>query len=255
MPPPPPIPPTWPIPKFTFHVEDVEHRGALLVFEHILAPTALREAVISGTSLPLLLMLWSCVEDRSLRTSIYTSDCSDDVSDQPGYSVFDCTLAVSLSSAEMVTVSFRSMPGVAYTTGSSTHKEIHVSLEHIDKSASRARAEILGVLTHEMVHCFQYNGKDKCPGGLIEGIADYVRLHAGLAPPHWSKKVGENDKWDSGYEKTAYFLDWIEARSGEGTVRALNHALRDKEYTSDIFIDVTGCALEQLWEDYRISQS
>jgi len=43
------------------------------------------------------------------------------------------------------------MPGVAYTIGSRTHKEIHFSLNHIDNSAIRATDEIRGVLTHEMV--------------------------------------------------------------------------------------------------------
>lgn len=63
------------------------------------------------------------------------------------------------------------MPGVAHTFGSASHKEIHFSLDHIRNSEARARDEILGVLTHEMVHCYQHNGAGKCPGGLIEGIA------------------------------------------------------------------------------------
>jgi len=53
---------------------------------------------------------------------------------------------------------------------------------------ARARREINGVLVHELVHALQYSGKDSCPGGLIEGIADWVRLQAGLAPPHWKEK-------------------------------------------------------------------
>ena len=63
------------------------------------------------------------------------------------------------------------MPGVAYTHGSNTDKEIHLSLDHISRSAARARGEIMGVLVHEVVHCFQYNAKGTAPGGLIEGIA------------------------------------------------------------------------------------
>lgn len=63
------------------------------------------------------------------------------------------------------------MDGVAYTTGSHTEKEIHFSLDHIKNSKSRAKEEIEGVLTHEVVHCFQHNGKGTVPGGLIEGIA------------------------------------------------------------------------------------
>jgi hypothetical protein len=49
------------------------------------------------------------------------------------------------------------MDGVAYTTGSdldSDHKEIHFSLDYIHKAISQERKtqEIMGVLTHEMVH-------------------------------------------------------------------------------------------------------
>lgn len=63
------------------------------------------------------------------------------------------------------------MSGVAHTTGSHTSKEIHFSLGYIVKSRQRAKHEIIGVLTHEVVHCYQYNGKGAAPGGLIEGIA------------------------------------------------------------------------------------
>ena len=71
----------------------------------------------------------------------------------------------------MITLVLRPMPGVAHTFGSPTTKEIHFSLEHIRNSESRARDEILGVLVHEMVHCYQYDGQGKTPGGLVEGIA------------------------------------------------------------------------------------
>ena len=80
-----------------------------------------------------------------------------------------------------MTLYLEEMSGVAYTKGSeldNDHKEIHLSLQHVlnastkDKeSQARGRAETLGVLVHELVHCFQNNGKGTCPGGLIEGIA------------------------------------------------------------------------------------
>jgi hypothetical protein len=65
------------------------------------------------------------------------------------------------------------MPGVAHTKGGATNteKEIHFSLEYIVHCKNRATAEILGVLVHEVVHCYQYDAKGSCPGGLIEGIA------------------------------------------------------------------------------------
>ena len=63
------------------------------------------------------------------------------------------------------------MDGVAYTTGSETTKEIHFSCQHIANSVQRCANEIRGVLVHEVVHCYQYNGQGTCPSGLIEGIA------------------------------------------------------------------------------------
>lgn len=85
--------------------------------------------------------------------------------------------------------------------------------------------EIRGVLVHELVHCFQHNGRGASPGGLVEGVADWVRLSANLGAPHW-KRGAVPDRWDQGYERTAYFLDWLENKFGRGTVRNINEELR-----------------------------
>jgi hypothetical protein len=50
------------------------------------------------------------------------------------------------------------------------------------------------------------DGRGTANGGLIEGIADYVRLKAGYAPGHWVKP-GQGDRWDQRYDVTARFLD------------------------------------------------
>ena len=129
------------------------------------------------------------------------------------------------------------MGGVAYTTGSDIdddHKEIHFSLDYIkDIASERQQQEIQGVLVHEMVHCWQWNGLGTCPGGLIEGIADFVRLKAGLSPPHWKKEAG--GEWDAGYQHTGYFLEWIEESFGEGSVRKINATLQNKKYVEEEF--------------------
>jgi hypothetical protein len=83
---------------------------------------------------------------------------------------------------------------------------------------------------------------------LIEGIADFVRLHEGLSPPHWKRTGG--DKWDIGYEKTAYFLDWIENRYGEGIIHELNGWMKDHEYHRRIFKELTGRPVRKLWAMY-----
>jgi hypothetical protein len=145
------------------------------------------------------------------------------------------------------------MGGVAYTTGSdldSDHKEIHFSLDYINGiSPSRKADEILGVLTHEMVHCYQYDSFGTCPGGLVEGIADWVRLNANLSPPHWKKEASGN--WDAGYQHTGYFLEYLEQRFGKGTVRRINEKLRIERYEQKKFwTEVVGRPVEQLWSDY-----
>ncbi len=63
------------------------------------------------------------------------------------------------------------MDGVANTSGTRTHKEIRLSLDYVLKTRDRAADEITGVLVHEVVHCFQYDARGTCPGGLIEGVA------------------------------------------------------------------------------------
>ncbi|KAF9502176.1 plant basic secretory protein [Pleurotus eryngii] len=209
---PPTPPPDWPVPTFTLRVEDVAHPGAIIFFQCIQPVVDLRGAVLNSFK-------W-----------LYTPE----------------NVPTNVKSILLVLCS---MPGVAHTFGSSTHKEIHFSLEHINNCASRAREEILGVLTHEVVHCYQYNAKGQCPGGLIEGVADWVRLQAGLGPPHWKRSPG--DKWDAGYEATAYFLEWIEGRYGHGTIQELNESMKDVEYDERMFKATTGRRVAKLWRLYR----
>jgi Peptidase of plants and bacteria len=145
------------------------------------------------------------------------------------------------------------MDGVAYTTGSeldNDHKEIHFSLSYISKiPKERCTDEVTGVVTHELVHCYQWNGLGTCPGGLVEGIADWVRLSCDLSPPHWKREASGD--WDSGYQRTAYFLDYLETRFGEGTVRRLNESLRNQKYEEKKYwTELLGRPVDQLWSDY-----
>jgi hypothetical protein len=81
------------------------------------------------------------------------------------------------------------------------------------------------------------------------GIADWVRLKADLAPPHWKKVT--NCKWDAGYERTAYFLEYLEQRYGDGTISKLNDKLRTDVYQEKRFwTELLGRPVEQLWDDY-----
>src|SRR5579862_2625976 len=152
-----------------------------------------------------------------------------------------------------VTLIIRSMEGVAYTRGKdldSDHKEIHFSADYISHiSSERKKDEILGVVCHEMVHCFQFSACESAPSGLIEGIADWVRLRSGFRPPHWKKRADSD--WDAGYERTGFFLEYLEQRFGEGSVRKINETMRNRKYEEESFWkDLFGHHVKKLWEDY-----
>lgn len=235
MPPPPPPPrprPKWPIPTLNVRVDDLAHPGAKLFFESVNPADALRDAVTA-------VFQWLYVTTASAPAHVRSVD-----------------------------LILRAFPGVAYTTGTHTAKQIHLSLTHVVASASpvspaRARDEIRGVLTHEAVHCFQHNARGTCPSGLVEGIADWVRLRANLTPPHW--RARPTDRWDAGYDATAYFLAWLEARHGPRTVPALNAALDSGSdadadssdgsalgpaYDDAVFHRLTGSSVDDLWRAY-----
>lgn len=152
-----------------------------------------------------------------------------------------------------VTIVLRPMEGVAYTRGlplDHDHKEIHINLNYITRVKSDPRQEILGVVCHELVHCFQWNASGTCPGGLIEGIADWVRLRAGLGAKHW--KQSAEGKWDGGYQHTGYFLDYLEQRFGQGTVMKINKCLKCSRYEEEkVFGDCCqGHKVDDLWREY-----
>ncbi|KAL8688843.1 MAG: hypothetical protein Q9218_005345 [Villophora microphyllina] len=156
-----------------------------------------------------------------------------------------------------ITLILRAMETLAYTTGSeldNDHKELHFSLNYIEKLVPkpqyRVKDEIQGVLVHEMVHCWQWYAHGSAPSGLTEGIADFVRLKAGLAPPHWQKE--KSKEWDAGYQHTGYFLDWIEGLYGEGSIRRVNEALMNKKYDEETFwTNLLGKHVQELWDDYN----
>lgn len=79
--------------------------------------------------------------------------------------------------------------------------------------------------------------------------ADWVRLRAGLAPPHW--RAGAGGSWDAGYETTGYFLEWLESRFEGDFVRTLNLRLADAAYDEKVFAEITGQEVGELWAAYR----
>lgn len=136
------------------------------------------------------------------------------------------------------------MGGVAYAT----NNEIHVSNDYIGNYSGDVRREITGVLYHEIAHIWQWNGNGQTPGGLIEGIADFVRLKANYAPSHWVQ-AGQGDRWDQGYDVTAKFLDYCNGLRN-GFVAELNKKMKTG-YSAQYFVDLLGKTVDELWTHYK----
>ena len=117
------------VPKLRLEMRDLEHPAATFFLESCVASIALASAVKE--------VVKALYTDKKYHTQV------------PG--------------TRSVTLILRSMDGVAYTCGSdldSDHKEIHVNLEYVASIApNRRKDELLGVLTHEVVHCYQYDGR------------------------------------------------------------------------------------------------
>ncbi|KAI1410825.1 BSP-domain-containing protein [Hypoxylon sp. FL1857] len=216
------------LPRLRLHIQDIGHKGSSIFLSSVNASTVLPSSICS-------------IHKHLYPSSSAVSSPSSAPSHPPP--------------TRSVTLILRDMDGVAYTTGTdldADHKEIHFSLRYIAGIASSRRtAEITGVIVHELVHCYQWNGLGAAPGGLIEGVADWVRLQCELAPPHW-KPDEAPAKWDVGYQGTAYFLQYLETRFGAGTVRRLNEKLRRERYEEKAFwTELVGRPVEQLFEDYK----
>ncbi|KAK3420508.1 hypothetical protein EUGRSUZ_G01338 [Eucalyptus grandis] len=136
------------------------------------------------------------------------------------------------------------MDGVAYTS----NNEIHVSAKYLGGLSGDVKGEFTGVLYHEMTHVWQWNGAGQAPGGLIEGIADFVRLRSGYVPGHWVQP-GHGDRWDQGYDVTARFLDyWDGLRNG--FVAELNKKMKTG-FSDNYFVDLLAKTVDQLWSEYK----
>ncbi|GAA5904540.1 uncharacterized protein JCM6883_003820 [Sporobolomyces salmoneus] len=169
------------LPDFHLHALRLEGQGSRLFFQHVVDP-------------------YSVLRDSSERVldALYPRTLEHAETEIPPIRTISLLLA--------------EIDGVAYTKGSdldNDHKEIVLSTKYLEsvyensgKDSKRLKHEIEGVLTHEIVHVFQYDGEGSLPGGVIEGIADWVRNEAHLGPPHWTEAPGAHEKWDAGYQTT-----------------------------------------------------
>ena len=114
-----------------------------------------------------------------------------------------------------------------------------------------AHPDDFGMIIHEMTHAIQdYHGAPREAGWLVEGIADYVRYwHYEPEVPHRRVDPAKASYRD-GYSTTGAFLAWIIVKYDRRTVRRLDAALRAGKYGDAIFEEITGKALDPLWDEF-----
>ncbi|KAK6137011.1 hypothetical protein DH2020_029246 [Rehmannia glutinosa] len=149
---------------------------------------------------------------------------------------------------ERVSLFIDDMDGFSYV---SINDQIHVSARYIQVYPGDVKREITGILYHQMTHIWQWIGNGQpVPDGLIEGIADFVRLKSGYAPTsHWVS-AGQGDRWDQGYDVTARFLDYCDQLKNGTFVAELNQKMRDG-YNDGYFQELLGKSVDDLWVDYK----
>lgn len=144
--------------------------------------------------------------------------------------------------------------GIAFTKGTKHVKEIHISSSYLENISDDEKfyTEFHGILTHELVHVWQYDGAGTAPFGWIEGLADFIRLQKGFIPSHWREPKRKQDfpnTWDCGYEKTGYFLNFVE-RMQPGFIKLMNRSLSKQRWKDTLFENFTGLNIAKLFELY-----
>lgn len=131
-------------------------------------------------------------------------------------------------------------PGV--TSGNTIQFSVKWITEHPDD---------FGMVIHELTHVVQaYPNSRSNPGWLVEGIADYIRYwkYEPEIPRH--RLDPQKSHYTQGYGTTGAFLAWLVRKHDRRIVLRLDAALRTQTYKPELFRELTGRDLDELWADF-----
>ena len=150
------------------------------------------------------------------------------------------------------------------SSGAKLPESIALKIEKTDQGiAATARARIvvsshwidkhpddIGLVLHELVHVIQAYPPGG-PGWVTEGVADYIRwgIFEGKELSWFPRPEGPQG-YRRSYQVAGGFLLWLEAGKAPGIVRQLNAAMRQGQYSDDIFQKATSQTLDELWAAY-----
>jgi len=112
----------------------------------------------------------------------------------------------------------------------------------------------VGCVLHELAHAYmRAPAYDQDTIWLIEGIADYVRDVLGYDAP-WTRAHHQPGRARGGYQTTAHFLLWLEARR-PGAVAELSRRLGDGSFAEGAFGEIAERPLADLVRLYEAEQA
>jgi hypothetical protein len=144
-------------------------------------------------------------------------------------------------------ISFRSdMQGVAHCAGTNIECAGRWFTANLDGEAA-------GAVVHEMVHVVQQYGRrrgNRNPGWLVEGLADYIRWFL-YEPEDQRPRVNpDRANYTDSYRTTGAFLDYVMREHDKAVIEKLNAAMREGEYREELWSELTGKSVEDLWAAY-----
>jgi hypothetical protein len=162
--------------------------------------------------------------------------------------ICDSTASEGYTAPAKFTITFKTMPGVAYTLGT----DVVVSTAWIQSELKHEGwNQATGSVIHELVHVAQQYHSSSNPGWLVEGTADYFRwFHFESIQHHPVLSNPDTAKYSDSYQVTAGFLEYVVKNHDHELVVKLNAAMRRGTYRADLWKYYTGKSVEDLWAEY-----
>jgi hypothetical protein len=149
------------------------------------------------------------------------------------------------------TITLKPIDGVAYTAGT----DVTANSVWLKSEIGR---EAIGSLVHECVHVVQqYGDGSNGPGWLVEGMADYFRWFKYEPQSHgadivWMRHLRHfKPEYDASYRVSANFLNWVSEKYDPDLVTKLSAAMRDGNYSDDIWKQITGKSMQDLGAEWK----
>ncbi|KAK6121542.1 hypothetical protein DH2020_044715 [Rehmannia glutinosa] len=164
------------------------------------------------------------------------------------WKILEQRTAADIKNVPVVNLYISDFQGYAYKNGDN----INVSGPALDMfyyPRNKSKFFFSSLMYHEMTHVFQWHGNFTAPGGLTEGIADYVMVKSNIYEKEKYTKFGSGSRWDEGYGVTERFLEYCDSLR-KGFTAELNKKMRYK-YSDHYFVELLGKPVDQLWREYK----